>query len=197
MIWGFKAISPGTFGIVAVVFYKGMEEMGQALFAPLLNLQLLANSTCSRPYSSMNTLFNNDLKSGHRRSMKGSAFLTPLDYTFAQKCLAEFQDFIKQTPDASMSVMVFEVFPFKKIVSVSQTDTAFANRGAYGNILWMMGYTKPEHDQEIREWTRDQSKKAHEQFEKRKKAKTLKKDGITEFGKLLLIPPEMFPHGQV
>jgi hypothetical protein len=88
-----------------------------------------------------------------------------------------------------MSVMVFEVFPFKKIVSVSQTDTAFANRGGYGNILWMMGYTKPEHDQEIREWTRDQSKKAHEQFEKRKKAKALKKDGVTEFCKLLLIPP--------
>jgi hypothetical protein len=45
--------------------------------------------------------------------------------------------------------MLFEVFPFKKIVSVSQTDTAFANHGAYGNVLWMMGYTKPEHDQEI------------------------------------------------
>ena len=50
----------------------------------------------------------------------------------------------------------------------------------------MMGYTKPEHDQEVREWTRDQSKKAHEQFEKCKKAKALKKDGVTEFGKLLL-----------
>jgi hypothetical protein len=38
MIWGFKVIAPDTFGIVAVVFYEGMEQMGQALFAPLLNL---------------------------------------------------------------------------------------------------------------------------------------------------------------
>ncbi len=51
-----------------------------------------------------------------------------------------------------------------------------------------MGYTKREHDQKIHEWTRDQSKKAHEQFKKRKKAKALKKDGVIEFcfGKLLL-----------
>lgn len=85
-----------------------------------------------------------------------------------------------------MAFMVFEVFPFKKIVSVSHTDTAFANHGAYGNMLWMMGYTKPEHDQETREWTRNQSKRAHEQFEKRKKVKALKKDGVIEFGKWLL-----------
>ena len=87
MILGFKVIAPDTFGIVAVVFYEGMEQMGQALFVPLLNLQLLVNSTCSRSYSSMNTLFNDDLKAGHRRSMRGSAFLTPLDYTFARKGL--------------------------------------------------------------------------------------------------------------
>ena len=107
MIWDFKAISPDTFGIVAVVFYKGMEQSGQVLFAPLLNLLLFANSTGSRPYSSMNTLSNDGLKAGHRRSMRGSAFLTLLDYTFARKCLAEFQDFINRTPDASMSVHDF------------------------------------------------------------------------------------------
>jgi hypothetical protein len=40
-----------------------------------------------------------------------------------------------------------------------------------------------EHDEEIREWTRRQSKQAHEEFESRKK--THKKDGVTEFGELL------------
>jgi hypothetical protein len=116
--------------------------MGQALFAPLLRLHLLADSTYSRPYSSMNTLFNDDLRAGHRRSMKGSAFIAPLDIKFARKCLLDFRNLIEQTPDAFMSIMVFEFLPFKKIISVSQTDTAFANRGAYGNVLWIMGWTK-------------------------------------------------------
>jgi hypothetical protein len=113
-----------------------------------------------------------------------------------ERAFAEFQDFIKRTPDASMSVMVFEVFPFKKIVRVSQTDTAFANRGAYGNVLWMMGYTKPEPDQEIREWTRDQPKKAHEQSEKRKRQRPSRKMVLQNSASCSLAPPEMLPLSQ-
>jgi hypothetical protein len=180
-IWGFKALSPTSFGIVAAVFYNGVELTARVIFAKLLDLRILANSTYSRPYSSMNTLFNDDLRAGHRRSMKGSAFIAPLDLNFARECFQDFRDLIRETPDAFMSLMVFEFFPFGKIISVSQHDTAFANRGAYGNMLWIMGWMKEENDEGIRAWTRAMSEKAHEQFQIRKK--TLKKDGVTEFGK--------------
>jgi hypothetical protein len=128
----------------------------------------------------MNSLFNADFMAGHRRSMKGSAFIAPLDLKFAQRCLQEFGEFLQKTPDALMSIMVFEFFPFKKIIQVPQTDTAFANRGAYGNMLWIMGWTKEEHDEECRQWTRFMSREAHLEFERRRRA--LKKDGVTEFG---------------
>ena len=130
----------------------------------------------------MNTLFNDDFRAGHRRSMKGSAFIAPLNLNFAFECFQDFRDLIRQTPDAFMSLMVFEFFPFEKIISVAQTDTSFANRGAYGNILWIMGWTKAENDAGIRAWTRAMSEKAHEEFLLRKKQ--LKNNGVTEFGKL-------------
>jgi hypothetical protein len=50
-----------------------------------------------------------------------------------------------------MSMAVFEYTPYDKITEVPQTATAFANRGAYGNMLFAMGWTKEEHDNEIRE----------------------------------------------
>ena len=155
----------------------------KAIFAKLLSLRILADSTCNRPYSSMNTLFNDDLRAGSRRSMKGSAFVSPLDFKFADQCFRDFRDFIRQTPDAFMSLMVFECFPFEKIISVAQTDTAFSNRGAYGNIVWIMGWTKEENDAGVRAWTRATSEKANEEFRLRKIRLKIKKDGVTEFGK--------------
>jgi len=127
----------------------------------------------------MNSLFNADLEAGLRRSMKGSAFIAPLELSFAQKCLQEFQNFVRKTPDAFRSIMVFEYFPFNKIIEVDQTDTAFANRGAHGNMLWIMGWTKEEHDEECRQWTRHMSWEAHQEFECRKS--TLEEDGVSEY----------------
>lgn len=166
---------------MAAVFYNGPEPLAIALFEPLLKLKLLANSTQNRAYWTMNTLLNDDLRAGHRRSMKGSAFSFPLDYQFVKDCLQDFSDLIQQTPDAFMSIMVFEFFPYKKICSVIQGHTAFANRGAYGNLLWICGWTKEENDEEIRQWTRDQSDKARGEFERWQRW-TRKKDGVTEDG---------------
>jgi hypothetical protein len=134
-MWGFKALTPNTFAIVAAVFYNGPEPLGTALFDPLLKLQLLANSTQNRSYWSMNTLLNEDLRSGQRRSMKGSAFFAPLDLEFAKQCLHDFRGLISEIPDAESSIMVFEFLPFHKVISIPQNATAFSNRGAYGNLL--------------------------------------------------------------
>lgn len=45
-----------------------------------------------------------------------------------------------QRTDASASMVIFEFFPFEKIISVPQNATAFANRGAYNNMLFAMGW---------------------------------------------------------
>ncbi|KAE9380283.1 FAD-binding domain-containing protein [Stipitochalara longipes BDJ] len=153
LIWGFKALTPNNFSIVAAVFYSGPEPLGTALFYPLLKLQLLANSTKNCPCWTMNTLFD-DLESGHCRSMKGFAFFVSLDLGFAKLCLNYFPVLISEIPDALMSIMVFEFFPFHKIISVKQDSAVFSNRGAYGNLLWIMSWTQVKHNEYVRQWTR-------------------------------------------
>ena len=160
LIWGFKALTPDTFGIVAAVFYNGPEPDGTALFGPLLKLRLLANTAQNRPYWTMNTLFNEDLRSGHRRSMKGSAFFAPLDLGFARTLLNDFRLLILQVPDAFMSIMVFEFLPYRKITGVEGDAMAFANRGSYGNLLWIMGWSQAFNDDRIRQWVRNMSANA-------------------------------------
>ena len=114
----------------------------------------------------MNTLFNEDLRPGHRRSMKGSAFFAPLDIEFVKSLLNYFRVLIFDIPDAFMSIMVFEFLPYHKITSVKQEAMAFANRGAYGNLLWIMGWSQAESDSTIREWVGAMSSKARIEFEK-------------------------------
>jgi len=87
----------------------------------------------------MNALLNEDLKAGPRRSMKGSAFISPLDLKFAKTCFEDFRNLIQKIPDASMSIMVFEFLPFWKLFSFLRTVRHLQNRGAYGNLLWIMG----------------------------------------------------------
>lgn len=166
LIWGFKALSANTFCIIAAVFYNGPEPLATDLFSGLIGLKLHENFTGNRLYWTMNTLLNEDLKAGPRRSMKGSAFISPLDLKFAKTCLEDLRNLIQKIPDASMSIMVFEFLPFWKLFSFSQDCTAFANRGAYGNLLWIMGWTQADHDKEIRQWTQDMSSKSRQEFEK-------------------------------
>jgi len=71
--------------------------------------------------------------------MKAQQFISPLDLKFAKTCFEDFRNLIQKIPDASMSIMVFEFLPFWKLFSFPQDCTAFANRGAYGNLLWIMG----------------------------------------------------------
>lgn len=128
----------------------------------------------------MNSLLNDGLKAGLRRSSKGSAFISPMDLKFAKGYFQDFASFIEKNPDANRSITLFEYFPHHKITGVNHDDTSFANRGAYGNMLWVMGWTKEENDQTCRQWMRDMSLKTHDEFELRKSS--LPSDGNTECG---------------
>jgi hypothetical protein len=87
------------------------------------------------PYSSANTMLNAAMGPGLRRTMKGSAFIAPLDAKYATNIFNDFVEFFTQNPDAIHSVVLWESVPFGKILEVPQTATSFANRGAYGNLL--------------------------------------------------------------
>jgi hypothetical protein len=120
------------------------------------------------PFAQMNEMLNSPMFHKARRTMKGSAFLGPLDTKFAEGVLANYKAFIAQVPDAIITIMAWEFMSYNKVLEVPQTATAFANRGAYGNLLFGPEWTDPKNHSACRERTRAMSKKARAELEKAK-----------------------------
>jgi len=182
-VQGQDPLSKPVTTILVVLFYNGNESDAQSLYEPFLKMDASSSNISMIPYPQMNSILNEGLEHGLRRSMKGSACIYPLDLHLAETILRDFEEFVAKVPDADRSLIVFEFIPFEKIVSVPQTATAFGNRGTYGNILFAMGWTKEEHDIESREWTRMISSKTREQFRKGKMrmGEDATKDGVGEY----------------
>ncbi|TVY40090.1 FAD-linked oxidoreductase [Lachnellula subtilissima] len=165
--------------IMVLTFFDGAENEAKAFFDPLLSLKPLINTTGPMPYSSANTMLNESMPYGFRRRMTGSAFMAPLDTTFAASLFKGFEDFLQKVPNAVLSAILFEYIPFQKVIEVSQTATSFANRGAYANILFAPGWTDPEQDHACREWTKVMYSKTRAQLLQRKAGGT---DAVTQEG---------------
>jgi hypothetical protein len=116
------ACPPPTFTIslIVVVFFNGLQEEAETFFQPLLSLHPLINTATSIPYSNVNSILNELLGPGFRRSFKGSSTLAPFEIPFAEDILGDFEDLINRVPDARQaSLVLFEFFPSQKIIQVS------------------------------------------------------------------------------
>ncbi|APA13723.1 hypothetical protein sscle_11g084930 [Sclerotinia sclerotiorum 1980 UF-70] len=166
--------------ILIPVFYNGTEAEGRAYYKALLDLEPIANTTKEMDYVEVNSMINEPMVHGFRRNMKGAACMLPLTYPFAAEIFSETEKFFNETPDAKHTLVVFEYVPFGKILQVGQQDTAFANRGAYGNLLLGAGWEQEETDQKCREWCRMMAQKAKVELERRLKEGTdeITKDGV-------------------
>jgi len=185
MIVAFGAPPPAHQPVLLVIlFYNGTEEQAKAYYEPLFKLGPLADMTAAVPFAKMNEILNGPMAHGSRRTMKGSAFLAPLGLKFAEEVYDDYVEFITKTPDAIQSIVAWEFMPFNKILEVPQTATAFANRGAYGNVLFGPGWTDPANDTACREWTRAMSKKTRNELEKAKAKGTdaTTKESVGEYG---------------
>jgi hypothetical protein len=86
-------------------------------------------------------------------------FLCPLEPSFAQSVLDDYATFIKNVPDAGRTVIIFEYLSPHQWMKVGPTDTAFANRGNYSNVLIGPTWSDKENDMVIRQWSRDMAAK--------------------------------------
>ncbi|PBP21637.1 putative FAD linked oxidase domain protein [Diplocarpon rosae] len=185
MLIGFVAPPPAHQPVLlTIVFYNGTEEEAKKFYEPVLSLEPFVNDTAVLPYPKVNELLNGPMSHGIRRTMKGSAFLAPLDTKFAESVFDDYVEFITKVPDAIFSAVLWEFVPFRKILEVSQTATAFANRGAYGNLAFGPGWTKSENDAPCREWTRAMSTKTRAELERRiaRGTDAVTKDSVGEYG---------------
>ncbi|KAB8292334.1 hypothetical protein EYC80_008075 [Monilinia laxa] len=180
ILLGFGAPPPAFKpAIVLPIFYNGSEAEAHAYYKPLFDLEPLADMTKEMDYVEANTMINEPMAHGFRRNMKGAAYMLPLTYSFASEIYSETEKFLNDTPDAKHTLVVFEYIPFGKILQVGQQETAFANRGAYGNLLFGPGWEDKAIDQKCREWCRRMAEKAKGELERRIQEGT---DEITKHG---------------
>jgi len=154
--------------VLVVVMYNGTESEGKEFFAPLLKLGPLMDTTTTMPYPSLNGMTNAMVAHGDRKNQKGAAFLYPLDPSFAQSVLDDYAAFIKRVPDAGRTVIIFEYLSPHQWMKVGPTDTAFANRGNYCNVLIGPIWSDKENDMVTRQWARDMATKFQAELARKK-----------------------------
>ncbi|KAF4637157.1 hypothetical protein G7Y89_g905 [Cudoniella acicularis] len=178
MMVGFSTSANSKASIVAVVFYNGTEAAAKSFYAPLLNLNPSFNDTSMVPYSSVNSWHNATVSHGSRRAMKGSALLTPVNPAFVEGLFDDYETLMESIDDATKSLVLFDFFSFKKTMSVPQTATSFANRGAFINVLFAPAWESKNLDTVCQEWTLSVAAKTQAELERQKSAGT---DETTQF----------------
>lgn len=138
------------------------EVLGPEYFAPMLKLDYMHKMAGPMPYSSINTIGDEDLFPPGRKYLLGGAnFTLPLTLATAEAILDKFWGFGDDHPqDMGMqgSVCLFECLSRHKSSTVSSSATAFNNRGNYYNIILVHNWEDAAHDSEVRLFNRQLQK---------------------------------------
>jgi hypothetical protein len=65
----------------------------------------------------------------------GGCIMVPIDSEFLESLFEDYPAFIQKVPYASETIMAFETDLTDGILRYSQTETAFPNRGKFGNAM--------------------------------------------------------------
>ncbi|RDW80933.1 hypothetical protein BP5796_05631 [Coleophoma crateriformis] len=179
MIMAYAAPPPaGQPCVVAAVYYNGVTSKAKEFFAPLLDMGPLMNDTREMPYSAVNGMLNPMSSYGDRKTQKGAVLTTPVELSFAQSIFNNFSTFVKETPDAVDSVILFEFMSFRESIKIPMTAQAFANRGEYFNVLVNARWKDVANDTKCREWARNLSKDIVSKMDKASEST----GGVKEYG---------------
>lgn len=136
--------------LVPVIFF-GTEEEGKKEFAEFFEIGPVISTVKMVPYPTANTLLVPP--PGLRASMKGAAFTMPLRKEFVQNVMDEYVKFTHDQEDLGISLVLWELYDPKQVVS--RDNGSFANRGLHLNGMICPIWTKAENDASCRQWARD------------------------------------------
>lgn len=142
---------PGL-AIVVTAFYNGVQEEGEAIFAPLLRLCPIKNTCAQRPYCTMNGIMNHAVEYGGRKHSKGASFVLPLRPAFVRELTEELVFLHEEIPSTRRSILLFEFYHNAEIVRTPHTATSFANRGWHQNALIAPYWENEKDDERCRRW---------------------------------------------
>ena len=136
------------------------------------------------PYSALNGIINPVTQPGNRKASKGVAIATPVRTEFFRSLFDDFVGLLQEIPDGAGSIIGIEYYVTEKICAVSNTATAFANRGSYQSALINMEWTDPKNDAACRMFARMLAEKFRAEMErgKREGDATMEVEGVGEYG---------------
>lgn len=93
--------------IVFLPFYNGPEEVGRAMFKPILDIGPLADMTRQMPYEQQNALFNDVTPAGGRKLMKSAYIGAEIDEGVITNLFREFVKLLEQYPELKPYACLF------------------------------------------------------------------------------------------
>lgn len=161
----------GAVVIICPVIWHGDEASGRKAFQELISLGPIVEDIKMMDYPGINRLFQ--FAPQIRASLKGLTFNLPLRNEFAHQVLDSYTKFTEELPDASDSLVFFELYdPTVVDAKATNTDMAFCNRGYHFNGLASSVWQKEENDQACRVWGREVAALFQLELEQNKGTKT-------------------------
>jgi FAD binding domain len=150
--FGFASPPPaeGALMVLVPIIWFGAPEEGREVYKELFDAGPVVNTVAMVPYPQINTMLAPPY--GLRASMKGAAFRLPLRPDFTQQMFDEFEKFMKSSEDVGISLLLWELVDAFKLNELSAGS--FANRGMHMNGMICPIWTKPENDDQCRQWAR-------------------------------------------
>jgi hypothetical protein len=93
--------------------------------------------------------------------------MAPMNADFLEERMNEFEEFLNSVQDAKeQSIVGFEIFGTRAILSVKQDETAFADRGKHATVRIIPTYTEQQYDTVCKDWSLDMGEKFQREFER-------------------------------
>ncbi|CAG8890492.1 unnamed protein product [Penicillium egyptiacum] len=187
--------SPPANMLIVTLFYPGGREEAEVLFAPLLALEHVANTTKERPYPDANTILTPKVPWGIRRQYHGVAFATPLRVDFLKSLADSLAELRSQvSPDAAPSMIMLEMTEKENMGQLPVGSMAFAGRQLHHVCFVVARWSIPEHDLVARKWVNKTAAKFDAELErtKHKEGVDINLDAVRVYSNYdgLLLPPK-------
>jgi hypothetical protein len=148
------ALSPDTRApvVTTVLFFNGSQEEGRTHFSRLVNLGCISTSMDMRPYAQANTMLDDAMPPGGRKSLLGVKLVPPIRPEFASRLLEEVGRKFTAVPELASSCFAVDYFDLSKVDGVPITETAFPTRTKTLNGVLILQWVDPSKDKDFIAW---------------------------------------------
>ncbi|KZT53428.1 FAD-binding domain-containing protein [Calocera cornea HHB12733] len=149
--------------LVVILFYNGSAQEGREKFAPFFALGPISDMTREMPYPELGSdgPLNKTpwlhLETARLLNQPPSLPSTPSIFrSYSTTMQSSLETCRKRRRISSRSTIIFELHPFSKITAIPESATTFSNQGNWYNLIFVMRWTDPAQDKQVRTWASEQ-----------------------------------------